>query len=39
VTWCSSLSSVMRGLDPRIHRPSQNESSCEEDGLPGQARQ
>jgi hypothetical protein len=28
---------VMRGLDPRIH-PSA-EDSCEEDGLPGQARQ
>ena len=30
-------SSVMRGLDPRIHPFSQN--STEEDGLPGQARQ
>jgi hypothetical protein len=28
---------VMRGLDPRIHRSAQD--SCEEDGLPGQARQ
>jgi hypothetical protein len=28
---------VMRGLDPRIH-PSSKEF-CEEDGLPGQARQ
>jgi hypothetical protein len=28
---------VMRGLDPRIHRSSQEFS--EEDGLPGQARQ
>jgi hypothetical protein len=28
---------VMRGLDPRIHRSARG--SCEEDGLPGQARQ
>jgi hypothetical protein len=28
---------VMRGLDLRIHRSAQD--SCEEDGLPGQARQ
>jgi hypothetical protein len=28
---------VMRGLDPRIHQPSQE--SFEVDGLPGQARQ
>jgi hypothetical protein len=27
---------VMRGLDPRIHRPSQDSFK---DGLPGQARQ
>jgi hypothetical protein len=29
---------VMPGLDPGIHLSSQ-EASCEEDGLPGQARQ
>jgi hypothetical protein len=29
---------VIRGLDPRIH-PTSGEQSCEEDGLPGQARQ
>jgi hypothetical protein len=28
---------VMRGLDPRIHRSA--DDSCEEDRLPGQARQ
>src|SRR5262249_49794189 len=31
----TSSSIVMRGLDPRIHRPSLD--SCEGDGLPGQA--
>jgi len=34
----TKLASVTRGLDPRVHRSSQ-EAFYESDGLPGQARQ
>jgi hypothetical protein len=34
----STITVVIRGLDPRIHRASQ-EAFREDDGLPGQARQ